>query len=221
VNGSPPVVGSGNGSAVRAFAALPLPSSALEELGNAGRRLRAATRSLRVVQPAGLHVTLIFFGELEKLPLARVERALDDPALVVAPIDASIGGLGQFPPKGAPRVLYCPILRGAGEITALHRRLQASLAASWVADPPAPTATEGAAPLVRPPWDDPRPFTPHVTVARARGGQVELAELRGFFDFEHPLLLDRLVLFQSLLGPGGAQYRALKTVHLAGEGKQA
>ena len=153
-----------------------------------------------------MHITLIFFGELDQRALAVVLGALEDPSLAVGPIAASLGGLGQFPPRGAPRVLYCPIRRGAEEIRDLHRRLRAVLLAAWAAADPAGPA-----------WDEGRPLTPHLTVARGRGAAVVAEDLEDIYRFEQPITLERLVLLQSILRPAGAEYRPLKTVHLTGE----
>ena len=160
-----------------------------------------------------MHITLIFFGELDQRALAVVLGALEDPSLAVGPIAASLGGLGQFPPRGAPRVLYCPIRRGAEEIRELHRRLRAVLLAAWAAAGPTDVAAEPAGPA----WDEGRPLTPHLTVARGRGGAVVPEDLEAIYRFEQPVTLERLVLLQSILRPAGAEYRPLKTVHLTGE----
>jgi 2'-5' RNA ligase len=223
---------------MRVFAALPLPPAALQRLEGAVAELRDRARTarsggLRAVRPEGMHITLIFFGELEGERLEQIRSALGNPSLPGPPIAASIGGLGQFPPRGMPRVLYCPVRGGAKEIEGLYGRLRASALAAWGggrsgagysdgSDEPVPgdgevgerTQPGGQA---RPPWDDRRSFTPHVTVARNRGGHVAVTDLRAPFDFEEPALLERLVLFQSILGPGGAEYRPLETVHFMGE----
>jgi len=191
---------------LRVFVALPLPEAVVERLGRAGEELQRRARLLRVVRPAAMHITLIFFGELDQRALAVVLGALEDPSLAVGPIAASLGGLGQFPPRGAPRVLYCPIRRGAEEIRDLHRRLRAVLLAAWAAADPAGPA-----------WDEGRPLTPHLTVARGRGAAVVAEDLEDIYRFEQPITLERLVLLQSILRPAGAEYRPLKTVHLTGE----
>jgi 2'-5' RNA ligase len=62
-------------------------------------------------------------------------------------------------------------------------------------------------------------FHPHVTIGRVREGervpQAEVAEL-----FAAPLqagfTADRVVLFRSVLGPGGAQYTPIHQAKLAG-----
>jgi 2'-5' RNA ligase len=68
-----------------------------------------------------------------------------------------------------------------------------------------------------------REFTPHITLARVRsreprerrgGDPIVLADVEELFRFEYSLILDRLVLYQSILRPQGAEYKVMKTVVL-------
>jgi 2'-5' RNA ligase len=185
---------------VRVFTALPLPAPQLEKVAALAGRLARLYPKLRVVRPEGMHVTMIFLGELSQAQTEAVRQAMRDPALAVGPLAVSMGGLGQFPPRGVPRVLYCPIRRGAEAVAALHAALREALR----------------------PVDglrlEERPFTPHITLARnnARGLAVSLEQLAADFDFEDTFSLERLVLYESLLRPSGAEYRPLQTVSLAG-----
>ncbi|MBN1836827.1 MAG: 2'-5' RNA ligase family protein [Spirochaetales bacterium] len=210
--------GDSDGGPVRAFAALPLPGEALARLERAGRELKRRSSDFRVVRPEGMHVTLFFFGDLEMERLEQVRQALRDPGLGVPAVQASLGGLGRFPPRGSPRVLYCPVLRGREEIEELHRRLREALLAAWY---PNGGARRGArsGEAERPSWDDRRAFTPHVTVARSRGGRAGYgvpAGVEELFAFDQPACLDRVVLFQSVLKPEGAEYRPLEILGLTG-----
>jgi len=188
---------------LRVFTALPLPAEAVRRLSGACAGLRSGFPGLRVVREEALHVTLQFYGELpedtvrqlaEHLPAAVAEGR--GPEAGSSGIRATLGGLGQFPPSGAPRVLYCPVGAGSEEVAALHARLRDALRQSC--------RMEGEAGQ-----EDGRPFTAHVTVARSRGGIVDVAAARRLFAFELPIELDRVVLFQSILGRQGAEYRPL------------
>lgn len=181
---------------LRVFTALPLPAEAVRRLAEACAGLRRDFPNLRVVRPAGLHVTLQFFGELEGERVRGIAEALPAATgLALSRIAAVVGGLGQFPPAGAPRVLYCPLGAGSEAVGALYARLR-----------------EALRPLAGGAGEQPgRAFQPHVTVARNKGGFIDLAAARQLFDFEIPVQLDRVVLFQSVLGRDGAEYRPLAT----------
>ncbi len=183
---------------LRVFTALPLPAEAVRRLAEACAALGLDFPNLRVVHPEGLHVTLQFFGELEGERAQEIAERL--PAAIGAPPEVTriatvVGGLGQFPPAGSPRVLYCPLGAGGEAVGALYARLRDALR-----------------PLTGGAGEEPgRAFQPHVTVARNKGGFIDLPAARERFAFEIPVQLDRVVLFQSILGRDGAEYRPLAT----------
>jgi len=192
---------------MRVFAALPLPDQAVEKLGKLAEELKRHNPDLKVVKPQGMHITMVFFGELNQEQVLEVMRVMDAPELKMASIQAVMGGVGQFPPKGQPRVIYCPIKKGAPEIGYLHgvyHRLLSGVQALSL--------------------ESERGFTPHITLARnreagnrregSRGNRISLSEVEELFRFEYSLILDRLVLYQSILRPQGAEYKVIKTVVL-------
>jgi 2'-5' RNA ligase len=180
---------------VRLFLAIPFPEPALARLRAVITGLHG--RDLKVVRPEGLHLTLVFLGERDQEEAGRIAALLEAPELGVPRIAASLGGFGQFPPRGSPRVIYTPVREGAREIAALQQALVGVLQREGV------RLEEEA-----------RGFTPHLTLARRGGGPPDLNGLEDLLDFELPFAADRLVLFQSLLKPAGAEYRALKSVTL-------
>ena len=182
---------------MRVFSALPLPSQAVNRLAELAAGLKSTYPDLKVVKPQGMHITMVFFGELLQDQVLAIMRVMDRPELKVASIQAVMGGVGQFPPKGRPRVLYCPVHKGAPEISNLFRvyhRLVCGIEG---------LSLEGG-----------RDFTPHITLARNKGARIELSEIEELFRFEYSLILDRLVLYQSILRPQGAEYKVMKTVML-------
>jgi len=192
---------------MRVFAALPLPDQAVEKLGKLAAELKARYPDLKAVKPHGMHVTMVFFGELNQDQILAVMRVMDSPELKLASIQAVMGGVGQFPPKGQPRVIYCPIQKGGPEIGYLYRVYYRLV-----------SGVEGLS------LEGERDFTPHVTLARnrvarskedrTRESRIALSEVEELFRFEYSLILDRLVLYQSILRPQGAEYKVMKTVAL-------
>ncbi len=186
---------------MRLFVAAEVPAELRQRLVELQERLRDVPLALRPVGPAGIHLTLRFIGEVGQESLESIRAAL------AAPADASLprftlraSGLGVFPERGVPRVLWVAL---EGELDAATR-LAAAVEAALVGC--------GLAPEVR-------PFNPHLTVARVRGAQRGdwrggLARLSEVSLGE--LAVDRYHLYQSQLGPGGAAYRKLATWELAG-----
>jgi 2'-5' RNA ligase len=184
---------------MRVFAALPLPTSAAAELAAAVEPLRRALPRLRWVSPAGYHVTVHFFGDLDEPAMSRLRALFREPDLRVAAIPARWGRLGQFPGRGPARVIHAELEKGAEEAHAFHDLFHRM-----------------AAPLGYAP--DPRGFSPHVTLARA--GQVAPAE--GWQDGvrlpDGEFLIGECVLYESVLGPAGARYTALAAAGFSAPG---
>ncbi len=182
---------------MRLFLALPLPPEVLQRLSSVAGEMGKAFPSLKVVRPEGLHLTLVFLGEQPPAEAEEIGRLLDSPPLAVPRIPATLGGYGQFPPRGSPRVVFTPVKEGGRAVIELQRALSQVLAQGGIR-----LEEEG------------RPFAPHITLARSRGGGADTQRLAALLDFELSFVFDRLVLFQSFLRPGGAEYRALKSVTL-------
>ena len=127
----------------RLFVALQLP----EPLRQAVGELQLGQRNARWLDEDDLHLTLAFLGEVDGSAQHGIEGALDTvaaPALRIA-----LHGLGCFPPRGAPRVLWTGASPRAG-LTSLARSVRRALERA------------GSTP-------ERRKFTPHVTIARFRG----------------------------------------------------
>jgi len=180
---------------------------AFERAGGAaaGRAGAPATggpgRGLRWVRPDGLHVTLRFLGPTgdDRLPVLR--DAVAFAAAGLASFPASLDGAGTYPRSDAPRVLWIGVGEGAAGLGLLAGRLGDALAAvGW-------------------PRDD-RPFSAHLTIARAdgvaAGAQVGARLVARAADLRAAWSVDRVVLYESLTGGGPARYVPLHVVELAG-----
>jgi 2'-5' RNA ligase len=187
---------------VRVFAALPLPAAAAGALVEAIEPMRRETTGLRWVQPSAFHLTLHFFGEIDERAVSAIGAVLADPRLQRPAIPAGFGTLAHFPPRGPVRVLHAALDRGSAEAAAFHDALHVLL------------GPLGWAP-------DPRGFSPHITLARAGSRAVDTApgEARTRLPALE-FLLEECVLYQSVLGPGGARYSRLAALAFdkAGEG---
>jgi 2'-5' RNA ligase len=131
----------------RTFVAIELGEAACAYLRGEIERLRRAAPAARWVDPAGLHLTLAFLGEMDDARLAEVAPAVAEAAAGAEPFTLTIGGLGTFGAPRAPRVVWAGVggaLRPLGE---LHQRLRAALVRRGFAV-------------------EARPYTPHLTLAR-------------------------------------------------------
>jgi RNA 2',3'-cyclic 3'-phosphodiesterase len=150
------------------------------------------------VAAARLHLTLRFIGEVDAGTGERIVHALRD-EIPMAPFTVEWGGLGAFPPRGAPRVLWVGVAAGAEALVAAEKHVSDRLAALGIAR-------------------EARPYSPHLTLARVR----EPAGLKAATLFERvdaslgETAVDAITLFQSHLSPKGPTYTALSKSRLKG-----
>lgn len=191
---------------MRLFCAVELPGTLRAALAAAVAVLRRPVEragvDVRWTPAENLHVTMWFFGEVPADAVAALQTALSRP-IPQQPFWIGVGGVGVFPPAGAPRILWAGLREGAEALQHMYAALTARL------------ATVGYTP-------DRDTFHPHVTIGRVRARptragaaamrQAHLADLG-----EHGRArVEALTLFQSRLSPRGAQYEPLQRVPLAG-----
>ena len=189
---SPPAT---EGKPVRAFVALPLPAALQDAVAVSIGGLKQALPGVRFVRAEGVHVTLRFLGWTRAAVLSSMEAPLSAAAAACPPLEVAVRGLGMFPPRGSPRVLWL----GTEMPPAVHA-LQA--------------ACEGAA--VAAGFErETRAFHPHLTLGRWRDRArrpalpaVDLGSGR----------IDRLGLFRSQLRSSGSEYTLLAVFPLRGDG---
>jgi 2'-5' RNA ligase len=175
-------------ASLRLFVALELPREAVEAL----EEFRAAAADPEVWRPvpsASLHVTLAFLGATDAGAVERIGAALRDAvADRAAPPLALVGAL-LLPPRRA-RVLCAALADPHGELAALQAQVATAVAATGAYEP------------------EPRPFRPHVTVARLR---PRARSPRSVAATPRPVEFagTAVTLFSSLTSPQGARYEAL------------
>ena len=184
---------------MRTFVAVELEPGLRRPLIKLLRDVLPADREVRWCSEQQLHITLKFLGEVRDAQIAQVCAAAGRASAQVEPFALRIKGLGCFPAPRNPRVLWC----GAEDLTEGCRR--------WV-EAADPLFTE----LGFPP--ESRAFTPHITLGRSRstaGGRVFQQVLETVPPPEtEQMIVAQVVVFESRLLPGGAQYKPLVTLRL-------
>lgn len=184
---------------MRTFVAIDLDPAVRQPLIKLLRDDLPSDREVRWCTEHQLHVTLKFLGEVRDTQIAAVCDAVKAASAEIEPFPLRIKGLGCFPGPRNPRVLWC----GVEDPTGSCRQ--------WV-EAADPLFTE----LGFPP--EGRAFTPHITLGRSRstaGGRVFQRVLETVAPPEtDEMTVDRVVVFESRLLPGGAQYHPMATVDL-------
>ena len=188
---------------MRLFVAVEIDPLVVEKLARCvdelSRRVESQAPRARVTWVATdrMHVTVRFIGEVDEVHSKRIVSALG-PETAVAPFVLACHGVGTFPERGAPRVVWAGIGAGADGLAALEREVSARLAECGIAP-------------------EERGYHPHVTLARVRDprGLQTRSLTDGFVD--HPFgtsRVDAITLFHSRPSPKGATYVPLQTTSL-------
>ena len=191
---------------IRAFIAVPLSDSLLEQLTVLQRKLerQMPPRSVRWVRPEGIHLTLKFLGDTltEKLP--DIKQALAAVARHAPVSTFTVEGLGCFPNPRRPRVIWVGVQEPTGRLAVLQDAIEEVLT-------PFGYESEG------------RGFKPHLTVGRvrrkvARSDVAQVGQVVG--DTTVGLLgqvsVESFCLIRSVLKPTGAEYATLEEFSLRG-----
>ena len=182
-------------SLVRAFLAIPLSGDLKTALQRLQSDLKARNSEVRWSRLDNLHLTLHFFGEIHQENLEKIMASMLSVSNRHKPFQVNVTGLGAFPNVRRPRVVWLG-LTPQHPLRQLHQDCQTSLQAAGIVT-------------------DSRPYAPHLTIGRvrARTDLTALSREIGTREFGQ-LAVDRLVLYESRLRPGGAEHRPLFSVAL-------
>ena len=177
---------------MRCFIAILLPDPIRRKIAELQEEMRHCGLKLRWVPPENIHLTLKFLGDITEQQAETVGSILKEAAGQTKVFELSIEGIGWFPPKGTPRVVWLGATGDTEILLDLERRIRDGLDRCAI------------------PFDR-KPFHAHLTIARVdRGfrGPLRVSEkLRGFRAGR--MSAERVDLMKSDLRPTGAQYTSL------------
>ncbi|MCF8060906.1 MAG: RNA 2',3'-cyclic phosphodiesterase [Deltaproteobacteria bacterium] len=188
---------------IRSFLAFSLPAEIRSVVEQAHEALKDASRDVKWVRPASIHLTVVFLGSVDEEAIPDLSRAARGVCAEFGPFRLAVRGAGFFPNPRRPRVIWLGLEGDVERMGMLRDALQEALA---------PFGIE----------PERRPFRPHLTLGRFRkGGFMDdrlAAAMEGWTEATSPdCLLDELVLFKSDLRRGGAVYTALDRFPFPGE----
>jgi len=111
----------------RTFIAVDVERFTRDRLVGLQKQLAAMTPGIRWVEPANLHVTILFLGEVDVRESPRICKAVEEAAASIAPFEFSVEGLGAFPTPRRPRILFAQIENGAQELKELHAAIEPAI----------------------------------------------------------------------------------------------
>jgi RNA 2',3'-cyclic 3'-phosphodiesterase len=179
------------GDGVRSHAAV-----LLDELRVRARRFAPGAK-VTWVAPERMHLTLRFIGEMNDTESAAILGALRSPIGMPA-FTVRWEGLGSFPARGAPRVLWIGVAEGRDALIEAERSVSARLESVGI------------------PRED-RPYSPHLTLARVRepAGLKAAPLFEGLDSRLGKTHVGAITLFQSQLSPKGPTYVMLQQTSLS------
>ena len=190
---------------MRVFVALVLPESFKHALVEATSGLCSTRNDLRWIRASRLHLTLAFLGDLDDRGTDIAVEAAERAAAESRPFTLTASGLLALPRRGAARVLAASVGEGSAEATALADCFERALA----------DLGRDATYAVRP--REARPFTAHITLARAGRASVKFSEDELIPATRASGLTSAMAVYESLLGAGEATYREIARVELGAE----
>ena len=167
----------------RLFVAIDPPQEIREELTT----ICCGLPDARWTPPEQLHLTLCFIGEVSSATFLDIREALGE--IEAAPFALRLQGVGFFPPRGQPRVVWAGIEKNE-QLAILQRKIVTRL------------FSLGLEP-------ENRKFAPHITLARLH--QTPAAKVGNYMAMygllnSAPFAVENFLLYSSILGRKGASH---------------
>lgn len=193
---------------VRLFVAVETPDVIRPAIRDLQATLRRSNADVRWESPEKFHVTVKFIGEQDAGLVQDMRDVLHEIALRFAPFTAEYAGVGCFPNRRHPKVIWVGVRDRGGILEQAYREIETAMTRFGCAR-------------------DDREFHPHVTLGRVRGDtnmSSLLATMESVTFQCPPVLIDHIVLMKSDLTPAGSRYAILSPftfTAIAGTDQQA
>lgn len=184
---------------IRCFIAVDIPDLAKRAIASALDPLRESMRDVKWVEPANLHLTLKFLGNIKSSQIDHLIDILSGSLKNEERFLMNFSDLGAFPNPKNPKIFWMGVDKGQTRLRALAEKVEAACTLESFEK-------------------ETKPFSAHLTLGRVREGRktppldrsLELFHL----DLETPIEVDHVELYESVLRPEGPQYRSLSRFSL-------
>ncbi len=175
---------------MRCFIAIELPEEINEALAELQGKLKRCGADIKWARPENIHLTLKFLGDTHEDDIEKISGKLLDICSNFDLFEIELAGIGVFPARKSPRVLWAGIKAGQ-TIIDLQKEIDSSM------------IEYGFIP-------EKRAFSPHLTIGRFRSSKFKEALLNEVRSQQERLLgsfeARSLILYRSELKPSGAEY---------------
>lgn len=188
---------------IRSFLAFELPLEIKDIVARVSGELRKSTLDLKWAKVDNIHLTVVFLGNVQMGDIEAIGDEVRKVCLKTGSFGISLVGMGVFPNRRNPRVLWLGLNGDLERMSHFRDALQNRLKPFGIKE-------------------EKRRFKPHLTLGRSRKSNkkhFQLDEiLLEYKDLTSPVCaLEELILFKSDLKPGGAVYTKLASWPLLGE----
>jgi 2'-5' RNA ligase len=185
---------------IRSFIAVELPQETRDALAVVQEQLRQSRARVRWLKPNSIHLTLKFLGNIASTQVDEIAAAAARQMRDEQPFTLSVAGLGVFPNKRAPRVIWAGIQGEVERLSRLQALLESGLEKLGFAR-------------------EQRSFRPHLTIGRVKDRRRCQGLLQAMTALQLPECnsfdVDEIILYKSDLRPTGAIYTKLHRMPLS------
>jgi len=183
--------------AVRSFLAFELPPEIKDQVRQVSEQLKKTNMDVRWVRVDNIHLTVLFMGDVREGDISAIAREIEQVCYGFHPFDIFLKGLGFFPDRRRPRVLWAGYDGDIERMSSLRDVLQERLMPFEIKE-------------------DKRQFAPHLTLGRFRnpgkGAPVLDETITRYQGLSSTAFrIHELILFKSELRPQGTQYNSLES----------
>lgn len=188
---------------MRAFIAIELPPEIKDFLAGLEKQLKSTSADVKWVEPANIHLTLKFLGEIDDIKYSQVKGIIEYAVKDKAIFNLRLHSLGAFPRISLPRVIWVGIDKGEVQTKEIAQILEEKTREIGI---PA----------------EERDFSSHITIGRVRSGLNKEKLIQRLQELQaNPLKTENLefpvtkiTLLKSTLSPKGPIYEILKEASL-------
>lgn len=180
---------------IRAFLAFELPPAIKEQVRHVSEELKRSKMDVRWVRPENIHLTVVFLGNVREGDISAMAREIEHVSCGFHPFEICLKGIGIFPDRRRPRVLWVGYDGDIERMATLREVLYERLMPFEIKE-------------------EKRQFKPHLTLGRFRnpGRRRTLLDdvIKQHEGLSSPSFkAGELVLFKSELRPQGPEYTKL------------
>ena len=153
---------------------------------------------IKFVERENLHFNLKFFKEIDDEKVEQLKKGLGDICKQFQPFEIKISGVGAFPTMNYVRVIWLGVKDGYQTLASLAEMIENALESLG--------------------FETEERFVPHLTLGRVRTGRNKndmIVLLKQLENIEiGKMTVDKLVFFQSKLGPNGPVYEEVFSINI-------